>query len=393
MDRQREPHEPSAWPRRERRLVSTLVLLTGVAVILALPFVLSAGSEFFLPVTISLILSIILSPVANFLRRVGLPNAIACLVSVLLVPVAFSLVALLILQPSVALLAQLPQLTRQIVEHIENVRGGFSAFTNIANELASLTGSAGQTEVVVAAPSAVEQIATATPAVVFETVLIVLFTFFMLEARFRMRRKLLLEREDFGASVRAARILRDVQGQVGTYILTASIIAACVGVIVALGAWALGLEAPVMWGGLAALLNLLPYFGPLVMTFLLAAFGLGTEASVLAGLAPAAMYLAMHTVEANFVTPVILGKRLTLSPIAILVSMSFFSWVWGVAGIFLSVPILLVGVALFQHVGSPNFVGFVFGEALFPMQEDPAAGSSATGSETPVNGDAVNYEG
>jgi predicted PurR-regulated permease PerM len=137
-------------------------------------------------------------------------------------------------------------------------------------------------------------------------------------------------------------------------------------VIVALGAWALGLEAPVMWGGLAAILNFLPYIGPLTMVAILALFGVGTAETVFLGIIPAAAYLALHTVESNAVTPSVLGKRFTMNPVLILLALSYFTWIWGVIGALLSVPILLTLTAFFDHVGKPNLVGFMFGEPLFP---------------------------
>ena len=85
---------------------------------------------------------------------------------------------------------------------------------------------------------------------------------------------------------------------------------------------------------------------------------------------PAAAYLALHTVESNLVTPSILGARFTVSPVMILIALSYFSWIWGVLGALLSVPILLILNALFEHIGRPNLVGFVFGEPLFPTSLD-----------------------
>jgi predicted PurR-regulated permease PerM len=154
---------------------------------------------------------------------------------------------------------------------------------------------------------------------------------------------------------------------VAAYILTVGLINFCVGVIVAAGAWGLGLDAPVMWGGLAMLLNFLPYIGPLTMVVLLALFGLGTAESPFVGAIPALAYLALHTVESNIVTPSILGARFTMNPVMILIALSYFTWIWGVTGALLSVPILLTITALIDHLGRPNLVGFIFGEPLFPL--------------------------
>ena len=156
-----------------------------------------------------------------------------------------------------------------------------------------------------------------------------------------------------------------MQDRVAAYILTVGWINAAVGIIVALGAWALDVDAPIMWGGLAAILNFLPYIGPTVMVGLLALFGIGTAETMFLGLIPAAAYLGLHTIEANVVTPSILGARFTMNPVMILIALSYFTWIWGVFGALLSVPILLMLTALFDHVGRPNLVGFIFGEPLF----------------------------
>ena len=83
------------------------------------------------------------------------------------------------------------------------------------------------------------------------------------------------------------------------------------------------------------------------------------------GLIPAAAYLSLHAVESNAVTPAVLGARFTMNPVMILLALSYFSWIWGVTGALLSVPILLTITALFDHLGKPNVVGFLFGEPLF----------------------------
>ena len=147
--------------------------------------------------------------------------------------------------------------------------------------------------------------------------------------------------------------------------LTVALINFGIGVVVTCGAWALGLDAPIMWGGLAALLNFRPYIGPLTMVGLLALFGIGTNASPLVGAIPALCYLGLHAIESNVVTPSILGARFTMNPVLILLALSYFTWVWGFTGALLSVPILLTLTALVDHLGKPNLIGFIFGEPLF----------------------------
>ncbi|HWY29610.1 MAG TPA: AI-2E family transporter, partial [Candidatus Acidoferrum sp.] len=96
-----------------------------------------------------------------------------------------------------------------------------------------------------------------------------------------------------------------------------------------------------MWGILVAILNFVPYFGPVAGVILLAAVGLLTFDTLGTGLLPSAWYLVLHLLEANLITPVLLGRRFTLNPVVIFVSLIFWMWLWGVPGALLSVPILV----------------------------------------------------
>ena len=361
----RPPGRRMAFAEQELRLISALVVLIGVGLFLALPFVLSIGSVVFLPVVTAVILTVILSPLADRLHGWGLPNALSALISLLIFFAVLLLALALILQPAISLFETFPALLKQVGDRFTELRDEFAWVAQINEQLAELVDREEGREVVVATPSMLEEIAIATPTVIIEAILTLLMTFFMIEARVRLRQKLLFGRTSFGTSIKAARVLREVQDRVAAYILTVGWINAAVGVVVALGAWALDVDAPIMWGGLAAILNFLPYIGPTIMIGLLALFGIGTTDTVLLGLVPAAAYLALHTVEANVITPSILGARFTMNPVLILIALSYFTWIWGVFGALLSVPILLMLTALFDHVGKPNLVGFIFGEPLF----------------------------
>ncbi|SMQ69609.1 Predicted PurR-regulated permease PerM [Altererythrobacter xiamenensis] len=362
---QPRPSRRMAFAEQELRLISALVVLIGMGLFLALPFVLSIGSVVFLPLVTAILLTILLSPLADKLSGLGLPNVLASLGALLVFLTVVMLALALVLQPAVALFDELPAMADRVGQRFGELRDQFEWLAIANRELADLMGQSGAREVVLASPSVLEQLAFATPSVVLEVLLTFLMAFFMIEARVRLRRHLLFERSNFGSSVKAARVMREVQDRVAAYILTVGWINAGVGVIVALGAWLLGIEAPVMWGGLAAILNFVPYIGPLVMTAILALFGIGTTETLFLGLIPAAAYVGLHTVESNVITPSILGARFTMNPVMILIALSYFSWIWGVFGALLSVPILLTLTAFFDHVGRPNLIGFIFGEPLF----------------------------
>lgn len=352
---------------QELRLISALVVLLAFGVFLALPFVLSIGAVVFLPLVAALIVTIILSPLADKLATWGVPNFLASLMALLVFIGILALALTAVLTPAVSLFDRVPEMVDQVGEHFNNLKGSFAWIAELNREITQIAGSGEdmRNQVVLAGPSMLEQLAFATPTIVLEVMITLLLAFFMIEARVRLRRRLLLERQQVGGSLKAARAIREVQDRVAAYILTVGLINTGVGVIVALGAWGLGMDAPVMWGGLAALLNFLPYIGPVFMVALLALFGLGSAESAFVGLIPAAAYMGLHTVEANVVTPTVLGARFTMNPVLILLALSYFGWIWGVAGALLSVPILLTLTALVDHLGKPNIVGFLFGEPLF----------------------------
>src|SRR3990170_3245260 len=346
-----------AFAAEELRLISALVVLMAVGLFLALPFVLSIGSVVFLPLVTAIILTIVLSPLADRLAQFGMPNFLPSILALLAFLVVLSLALTAVLRPAVALFDDVPAMIDRIGEHFENLQGGLVWVSQLNDQITRIIGAEEGEQVVLAGPTMLEQLAFATPTVVLEVLLTFLMAFFMIEARVRVRRRLLLDRQHFGASLKAARVMREVQDRVAAYILTVAVINFGIGVIVTLAAWALGMPFPVMWGGLAALLNFLPYIGPLMMIALLTLFGLGTADAPLVGLAPAAAYLGLHAVESNLITPAILGARFTMNPVLILLALSYFSWICGVTGALLSVPILLTITALVEHPGRPNLIG------------------------------------
>lgn len=363
------PEQPDAAMRRQQvRLQSTIALLLMAGLVMALPFILSLGAVVIQPPIAALVLSIVLSPLADRLTRVGVPNMLASLLAIVLMVGAIVVALAVILQPAFEMVDEVPAMAREIAHRFEELRHNLGWITEFNRQIthigAPLTGPPARV-VAIAEPGVIEQLALATPSVALEVLLTVLMTFFMIESRIRMRRRLTEERANFSSSARIARVMRDVQDRVAGYILTVAQINLAVGLIVYAGARLFGFSAPVMWGGLAFVLNFVPYMGPLTMAGLLALVGLGTATSVGQGLAPAIAFLLVHATEANLVTPAIIGKRFTINPVSILIAFSFFTWVWGVVGALLSVPILLILSALVDHLGHPNLIGFLFGEPLF----------------------------
>ena len=155
----------------------------------------------------------------------------------------------------------------------------------------------------------------------------------------------------------AVKISHEIQQSISNYLFSVSLINIGLGVVVSGGLYWLGVPNAVMWGMLVAVLNFVPYFGPVAGILLLAAVGILTFDTLWQGLLPPAWYLLLHLLEANLITPVLLGRRFTLNPVVIFVSLIFWTWLWGVPGAVLSVPILVSSKVVCDRVPSLSSVG------------------------------------
>ncbi len=155
----------------------------------------------------------------------------------------------------------------------------------------------------------------------------------------------------------AVAIVNDVQRNISRYLSTVTVINAGVGLLVAAAMMLLGMPNPVLWGVVAGVLNFMPYFGPLIGFIVLVMAGLLSFQSVGAALLPSAVYLALHAVESNLITPAILGRRLTLNPLIIFLSLMFWTWLWGISGALLSVPLVMTVKILCDHTRPLKPVG------------------------------------
>ena len=140
---------------------------------------------------------------------------------------------------------------------------------------------------------------------------------------------------------RAVEISHEIQQNISNYLFSVSLINLVLGLLVAAGLYSMGVPNAAMWGMFVAVLNFVPYFGPVAGIILLTAVGLLAFDPLWQALLPPAWYLLLHLLEANLITPVLLGRRFTLNPVVIFVSLIFWTWLWGVPGALLSVPILV----------------------------------------------------
>ena len=368
---------------RRDRLLASLTLTAGTGLALAVPFALRAGAEFFLPVTAALVIAVALVPVLEWFERRRVPSALAALTCVILFLVAANLAIAAIVLPAVDWFTLLPQRIGRVktaLGPILDLYANLELFIDrTLSEFGQTAGEAARTVRVEMPNSSLDLIATSAPYAAIQAFFALLVIFFFLAGWTRMRKQTIVGRSSFTGAMTTARVISQVVTATSTYLGTITLINVALGVLTAVVVYTIGMPTPLMWGGIVAVLNYVPYLGPIAAAVLLGLGGLMTFADPWTALLPAAAFAGLHLVEANAVTPLLVGKRLTINPLLILLALSFWTWVWGTTGALLAVPLLIIMKTVLDAAGRPDIAGFLFEDGtLTHVQGDDEASSQAS---------------
>src|SRR4051795_5316744 len=359
------------------RLLASLTLIAGIGLIIAIPFAVRTGAEFFMPVTAALVVAIALVPMLEWFERRGIPSKPAAGLCVLI----FLAVALFaigsIVVPASDWVAQVPTKITKVRAALEPIFDIYKNLDRFIDRTVSQIEVAGaqspQTRAVrIETPNSMLGLLTSSaPHLVIQLFFSLLVIFFFLAGWTAMRKKTIVSRGSFEGALTTARVIQQVVDATSTYLGTITLINIGLGALTASALWLLGMPSPVMWGGIVAVANYIPYLGPIVCALLLFVGGLMSFPDVWGALAPPAAFICFHLVEANFFTPMVVGHRLTISPLSILISLSFWAWVWGTTGALLAVPLLIIMKTVFSAAGTPDIAGFLCEHATLTHAGDP----------------------
>lgn len=369
-----EASEESTVTMRRDRLLAALTLIAGIGLMLGLPFALKEGAEFFLPTTAALVIAIALVPVLEWLERHRVPSALAALTCVTLFLVAANIALAAIVVPATEFFRNLPQRIDRVQMNLAPLLELYSSLEKYVNRTVRHLASPGpvhapQTTAVAPPNSILELLATSAPGAIIQVFFGILVIYFFLSGWTRLRKRTITSRSSFGGAMATARVIQDVVDDTSAYLGTITIINLSLGLVIAFLLWLIGMPYPLMWGGIVALFNYVPYFGPIAAAALLALAGLMTFQDIWVALLPAAIMIGCHLLEANAVTPFIVGHRLTINPIMILISLSFWGWVWGTPGALLAVPLLIIIQTVIGAAGKPDIAGFLFEHGTLTQQQ------------------------
>ena len=356
------------------RLLASLTLIAGIATLIGLPFALRAGAEFFMPVTGALVVAIALVPMLIWLERRGVPAKLSAGLCVIAFLAAMTFVIGSIVIPASNWIALVPQ-------RIEKVRAALEPLLDLYKNLDTyMARIASQIQFSKESANAVHietpnsmlgLLTTSAPHLFIQLFFALLVIYFFLAGWSKMRKQTIVSRGSFEGALTTARVIEEVVDATATYIGTITMINVGLGALTALILWFMGMESPIMWGGIVAVANFVPYIGPIISAGLLFIGGLMVYPDAWTALGPPAVFIGLHMIEANFFTPVVVGERLEISPLSILIALSFWAWVWGTIGALLAVPLLIIIKTVFSAAGTPDIAGFLFEHGTLTHVGDP----------------------
>ncbi|HEY2347186.1 MAG TPA: AI-2E family transporter [Xanthomonadaceae bacterium] len=332
-------HGSSADTPRPRASLALLMLTT-----LALLFVAWAASDVLIPLLLAMFFALIGNPVIRLLKKMFIPRFVG---GALVLGAGLAGAVLLIDQlaePAGVWIHQAPaelhQLEPKVRAWLRPMQEASSAAQSIAQ--AASSGSMKPVRVIKTDSSDPWDTFLATPRWVASVLAVILLTYFFMIYGEGLQRKVIAMLPSRQQKRVTSDILHAIEREISRYVLTITLINFTVGALLAAILAAIGLptQQALLWGTLMAILNFAPYLGPMIGIGMMLLMGFTSFKGVLPALLPAMIYLGLHVLEGEIVTPIILGRRMAISPLILILALMVFGWLWGIAGLLLAVPLL-----------------------------------------------------
>ena len=325
---------PLAMLRSRSRGTLPVVGIFALALICALYL----GRAFLMPILFGMILAVVLAPVVEKLLQLHIPEPIGAALVMLGIVCLLVLTVEMLVLPAWDVLAELPvqvqALLNETLTWVRSFRFGKWLAPHDGGDLTKQAAAQGITMTGVVLKTVQSVIISALSAM--------LLAYFLLSSGDLFLTKLVRVLPSVRDKVRAVTVVRTVQREVAIYYASVSMINLGLGTAVMLLTWAFGLPMPWFWGALVALLNFIPYVGAGVSALLLLLAGTAFTESTSQALLLMTCFIGITFVEGQLINPLLVGKRLALNPTVVFVALLFWGWLWGVGGMLLAVPLLII---------------------------------------------------
>ena len=338
------------------------IAITGLFV-LAVFYTLFFARAFLFPIVLAVLLDFLLSPIIRTLKRARIPEPVGAALVILTLLGGLGFAAYGLADPAREWVAKAPQSISRVQSRLKELRKPVEQVTRTAEQVEAATEVAkeGPQEVVVRGPRLSERLFGTTQSLLTGAMEMIILLYFLLAAGDLFLQKLIKVLPLLKDKKKAVAIARETEASISTYLFTVAVVNLTLGVVVTLVMLLIKMPNAVLWGAMAALAEFVPYLGATAMLAMLTMAGLITFPDLGHALLVPAAYLAVNLIQANFVTPAVLGRRLTLNPVAILVGLVFWWWIWGVGGAFIAVPLLATFKIFCDHIESLAPIGEFLG--------------------------------
>ena len=328
----------------QRALDIRSVALTGLFV-LASFYTLYFARDFILPILLAWILSSLLAPIVRLFKRVRIPEPLSALFIILGLLGTLTLAVYSLSDPAAEWIQRAPQSLSGVRAKLQSILRPVQGVQETTKELEKMT-TLGKDEettaVAIKKPGLGEVVLSGAKNFLLAGSVTLVLLYFLLASGDMFLLKLVKILPTLENKKRAVEIYRQIEADVSTYLSVMTLINLGFGCIIGSSMYLLGMPNPLLWGVMAAVLAYIPYLGSLIGISTVTVMAILTFDDIFRIIMVPSIYFALDTVEANLVTPMILGRRLALNPVVIFIWLIFCGWIWGITGALLAVPLLAI---------------------------------------------------
>lgn len=354
MDQQPPVDDTSADLARNDSLVDRAVRFSIIGTFLILVFcVLYFAQSLLLPIMLAFLFALILSPIVRSFTRRGIPEGITAVFLVVVMATTIVGGVYSLSDPVSEWMESAPNIGSELRQKLASIRKPVETLKEAEKQVEEATSPEkefGVQEVVVKEPGLLSRAAQGAPDIIAGVVLTLVLLLFLLASGDMFYEKLVRVLPTLTDKKRGLKIARDVEREVSRYLLTITVINIALGIVIAAAFYAIGMPNPILWGVIATALNFIPYVGAMIGIAMAGIVSVITFATLGQALAAPVIYLAANLIEGQFATPALVGRRLQINGVSVFLAVAFWGWLWGFAGVFIAVPVLIVIKVFALHV-------------------------------------------